>query len=54
MAAWLVEQGIDSVSLSPDALMATTRRILEAERAREPRPSRATSTGPRDGGIPCS
>ena len=30
-AAWLVEQGIDSVSLTADAVLATTRRILACE-----------------------
>jgi pyruvate,water dikinase len=32
-AAFLVERGIDSVSLSPDAVVPTTLRILETERA---------------------
>jgi pyruvate,water dikinase len=31
-AAFLVERGIDSISLSPDALVATRRRIAEVER----------------------
>lgn len=31
-AAFLVEQGIDSVSLSPDAVVPTTLKVLEAER----------------------
>ena len=36
-AAFLVERGIDSISLSPDALARTMRRVLEAEaRLREP------------------
>jgi pyruvate,water dikinase len=30
-AAFLVEQGIDSISLSPDALARTLRRIVEVE-----------------------
>lgn len=30
-AAFLVEQGIDSISLTPDTLLATTKRIAEAE-----------------------
>jgi pyruvate, water dikinase len=30
-AAFLVERSIDSISLSPDALVRTTRRVLEAE-----------------------
>jgi pyruvate,water dikinase len=33
-ARFLVEQGIDSISLNPDAVMKTTLTILEAERAR--------------------
>jgi pyruvate,water dikinase len=32
-ATFLVERGIDSVSLSPDAVVPTTLRILETERA---------------------
>jgi pyruvate,water dikinase len=32
MAEWLVGQGIDSLSLSPDAVIATTQRVLDAER----------------------
>ena len=31
MAAFLVEQGIDSISLTPDSLIATTRLVLEVE-----------------------
>ncbi|HEY0848087.1 MAG TPA: phosphoenolpyruvate synthase [Noviherbaspirillum sp.] len=31
-AEFLVEQGIDSISLNPDTLVATTRRVLEVER----------------------
>lgn len=34
-AAFLVERGIDSISLSPDAIVATTLQILEAEAAAE-------------------
>ncbi|OWW21161.1 phosphoenolpyruvate synthase [Noviherbaspirillum denitrificans] len=41
-AEFLVEQGIDSISLNPDTLVATTRRVLEAER-------RLTSPGTRPG-----
>jgi pyruvate,water dikinase len=33
-AAFLVEAGIDSISLSPDAVVSTKMRVLEAERAR--------------------
>jgi len=32
-AKFLVDHGIDSISLTPDAVMKTTLRILEAERA---------------------
>jgi pyruvate, water dikinase len=32
-AAFLVERGIDSISLNPDALVRTTRRVLEMEAA---------------------
>jgi pyruvate,water dikinase len=31
-AEFLVEQGIDSISLNPDTLVAATRRVLEVER----------------------
>jgi pyruvate,water dikinase len=31
-AAFLVDRGIDSISLNPDAVVATKRRVLEAER----------------------
>jgi pyruvate,water dikinase len=39
MAQFLVEIGIDSISLNPDALVRTTLTVLEAERriGREPR-----------------
>ncbi len=33
MAEFLVEIGIDSMSLNPDSVLATTRRILEVEAA---------------------
>jgi pyruvate, water dikinase len=33
-AAFLVEQGIDSISLTPDSVLRTTTRVLEAEKAR--------------------
>ncbi len=44
-ARFLVEQGIDSISLNPDAVMKTTVTIIEAERERKPQPGgpRATS-----------
>jgi pyruvate,water dikinase len=35
-AQFLVECGIDSMSLNPDAVLPTTRRVLDAERARGP------------------
>jgi pyruvate,water dikinase len=37
-AAFLVEQGIDSISLIPDSLLKTSERVLQAEQ--KPRPSR--------------
>ncbi|RMG58551.1 MAG: phosphoenolpyruvate synthase [Gammaproteobacteria bacterium] len=39
MAEWLVEQGIDAISLNPDTVLATTLRILEVEKrlGRKPR-----------------
>ena len=43
-AAFLVEQGIDSISLIPDSLLKTSERVLQAEQApREPRPQRRAS-----------
>ena len=33
MAAWLVAQGIDSISLNPDSVVRTIRRLLAAEQA---------------------
>jgi pyruvate, water dikinase len=40
MAAWLVELGIDSISITPDTLLRTTRDVLAVER-RLGRPARA-------------
>jgi len=37
-AAFLVEQGIDSISLIPDSLLKTSERVLQAEQ--QPRPQR--------------
>ena len=37
-AAFLVEQGIDSISLIPDSLLRTSERVLQAEQ--QPRPRR--------------
>src|SRR5947207_8071949 len=39
-ASFLVEQGIDSISLTPDSLLKTSERVLQAEQG--PRPSRPT------------
>ena len=40
-AAFLVEQGIDSISLIPDSLIKTSERVLQAEQQpRAPRPQR--------------
>ncbi len=36
MAAWLVEQGISSLSLNPDAAMRTALHVAEAERHQRP------------------
>jgi pyruvate,water dikinase len=49
MAAFLVELGIDSISLNPDAVVKTTLTVLEAERrlGRAPRPADAR---PREAG----
>jgi pyruvate,water dikinase len=33
-AAFLVEQGIDSISLTPDSVLRTTQRVLEVEKAK--------------------
>ena len=45
IAAFLVERGIDSMSLSPDALLRTTMRVLEVERAAERTAPRSQSHG---------
>jgi pyruvate,water dikinase len=41
VARYLVEQGIDSISLNPDSVLATVRNRVEVERQLgiEPRPS---------------
>ncbi|MDJ0388429.1 phosphoenolpyruvate synthase [Roseomonas sp. E05] len=39
-AAFLVEQGIDSISLNPDSFVATVRRVAEAEGQARPAPVR--------------
>jgi pyruvate,water dikinase len=41
VARYLVEQGIDSISLNPDSVVATVRNLVEVERALgiEPRAS---------------
>jgi len=38
VAAYLVEMGIDSISLNPDTLLKTTRHVLEVERRLGRRP----------------
>jgi pyruvate,water dikinase len=38
MAAWLVDQGIDSLSLNPDTVIATTQQVLDVERRTSPSP----------------
>jgi len=42
-AAFLVEQGIDSISLNPDSFVATVRRVAEAEK--QAKPSLAPAAG---------
>ncbi|MBI3463212.1 MAG: hypothetical protein HY000_09155, partial [Planctomycetes bacterium] len=42
-AAFLVEQGIDSISLNPDAVLKTTLTILEMEQALSQRRGAASS-----------
>ena len=41
MAEYLVELGIDSISLNPDTVLKTTQQILEVERNLDPAPSSA-------------
>jgi pyruvate, water dikinase len=53
MAEYLVQLGIDSISLNPDAVVATTQRILDAERQRG-RGSLAVHEVPRGGIAPRS
>ena len=51
-AAFLVEQGIDSISLIPDSLLRTSERVLQAEQQpRPPRPSRRATDVRRLGGT---
>ncbi len=38
-AAFLVEQGIDSISLIPDAILRTTADVIEVERGMEMAPA---------------
>ena len=45
-AEFLVEQGIDSISLTPDSLLRTSERVAEAEkRPRRARPARRAGDG---------
>lgn len=39
MAEYLVEIGIDSMSLNPDTVLATTRHVLEVEKRLSSRPT---------------
>ena len=49
MAEYLVELGIDSMSLNPDSVLKTTRRVLELERLRDSiRPSERSPSGRSD------
>jgi len=43
-AAWLVEQGIDSLSLTPDAVLSVTARVLALEAARADSTTSPTSS----------
>jgi pyruvate,water dikinase len=43
-AAFLVERGIDSISLSADAFVRTTLQVLEVERKRRPSPKAVHAT----------
>jgi pyruvate,water dikinase len=47
-AAFLVESGIDSISLNPDALLKTTLRVLECERSRDEERSATASSSEED------
>ena len=42
-AAWLVEQGIDSISLNPDTAIKTALRVVDAEARQAARVTRAAS-----------
>ena len=44
MAEYLVEIGIDSISLNPDTVLSVTRRVLEVERGLEAAPGPAAAT----------
>lgn len=46
VAEYLVQLGIDSISLNPDSLLATSRRVLELERASAGRASRQPARSP--------
>ncbi len=51
-AAFLVEQGIDSISLTPDSLLKTSERVLRAEQQPpSPRPSRRATDARTPGGA---
>jgi pyruvate,water dikinase len=51
-AAFLVEQGIDSISLTPDSLLKTSERVLRAEQQPpSPRPSRRATDARMPGGA---
>ncbi len=51
-AAFLVERGIGSISLSADALVKTTLRILDVEKTQEKRPAQAPAPFARTGVQP--
>jgi pyruvate,water dikinase len=53
MAEYLVELGIDSISLNPDTVLKTTQRILELERRLDRTPHHAAGAAPqRAAGAP--
>jgi pyruvate,water dikinase len=44
-AAWLVELGIDSISLNPDSVLPVLRRVLEQEEAAGGSPGAQAGSG---------
>jgi len=52
MAEYLVQVGIDSISLNPDTVLKTTRRVLDVEQrlGKAPRPPAGNTRGTTTGG----